>query len=76
MLLNVFHIAGSRMISQGTDGLSRGDLTDGIMAGKLMLSFMSLHLTALDHQPSLLTRLRDWLQLPNLTPLSPDEWFD
>jgi hypothetical protein len=27
-------IAGTRMIWQGTDGLSRGDLTAGVMAGE------------------------------------------
>jgi hypothetical protein len=64
------------MISQGTDGLSRGVVTEGVMAGKSMLSFVPLYLNALDRQPSLLDWLRDWLQLPGLTPLMPDEWFD
>jgi hypothetical protein len=29
--LHVIHVAGTRMIHQGTDGLSRGLLTDGVL---------------------------------------------
>jgi hypothetical protein len=38
--LQVIHVAGTRMILQGTDGLSRGNLTEGIMAGIPMLQFL------------------------------------
>jgi hypothetical protein len=46
--LRVIHIAGTRMIWQGTDGLSRGSLTEGVMSGMQMLDFVPLHLSALD----------------------------
>jgi len=31
--INVCHVAGKRMIAQGSDGLSRGNLNVGVMAG-------------------------------------------
>jgi hypothetical protein len=33
----VIHISGKRMIGHGTDGLSRGNLTEGVMAGQNFL---------------------------------------
>ena len=38
--LRVIHVAGTRMKSWGIDGLSRGDLMEGMMAGKDPLSFI------------------------------------
>ena len=32
--IHFVHVAGTRMIEQGADGLSRGNLTEGVMAGK------------------------------------------
>ena len=57
--LQVIHVAGTRMISQGTDGLLRGCLIEGVMAGTPMLDFKPLHLSALDRQPTLLQWIRD-----------------
>ena len=47
-LFHVIHVSGKRMIAQGTDGTSRGDLGEGVMRGQTMLSFVPLHLTALE----------------------------
>jgi hypothetical protein len=74
--LQVIHVAGTRMIRQGTDGLSRGCLTEGVMSGKSMLEFIPLHLSALDRQPTLLQWIRDWTMASDLTPLSPSDWFE
>jgi hypothetical protein len=35
-------IAGTRMIAQGADGLPRGDLSNGVMAGESMLDFVPI----------------------------------
>ena len=51
------HVAGSRMISQGTDGLSRGDFSEGVMCGSKMFSFIPIHLTALSRSDN----LKDWI---------------
>ena len=40
--LHVIHVAGTRMKSWGIDGLSRGDLMEGMMTGKDPLSFIPL----------------------------------
>jgi hypothetical protein len=42
IILHVIHLAGTRMIAQGTDSCSRGVLMEGVMAGKGMLSFVDL----------------------------------
>ena len=39
----LFWVAGTRMIDQGTDGLSRGGLLNGAMAGDSMLRFVPLN---------------------------------
>ena len=44
--IHVFHVAGTRMIAQGTDGVSRGYLGHGIMAGQSMSAFIPIHLGA------------------------------
>jgi hypothetical protein len=77
--IHIIHVAGKRMIAQGTDGLSRGCLTDGVMIGKEMTSFVPLHLSATDRSDSLLP----WLQYGSgsesnqiLELLSPEEWYE
>ena len=56
-IIHMIHVAGTRMIYQGTDGLSRGDKTSGVMAGESMLSFVPLHLSVLDRSPL----MREWV---------------
>ena len=68
------------MISQGTDGLSRGDLSEGVMRGKRMLSFVPLHLSALERSYELQAWIRSWIEpcLKNeeqLEFLTPEDWF-
>ena len=48
ILIHVVHVSGKRMIAQGTDGLSRGQLGEGVMEGLDMLDFVPLHLSAAD----------------------------
>ena len=42
LVLHVIHVAGTRMKDWGVDGLSRGDLLEGMLAGKDPLSFIPL----------------------------------
>jgi hypothetical protein len=77
--VHIIHVAGKRMIVQGTDGLSRGCLTDGVMEGKEMTSFVPLHLSAVERSDSLLA----WLQFGSgssrdqrLEVLTPEEWYE
>ena len=73
--LHLLHVPGTRMIEQGTDGLSRGNLTEGVMTGKAMRWFVPLDLSALDRVPKVIDWVRSWTQEPNLQPLEPEEWF-
>ena len=51
LILHVIHVSGKRMIAQGTDGISRGDHSTGVMRGKPMASFIPLHLSAFEREP-------------------------
>jgi hypothetical protein len=50
-------IAGTYMIWQGADGLSRGNLTAGVMAGKRFLKYVPLNKTAFQRH----TLLQEWI---------------
>jgi hypothetical protein len=72
----LIHVAGKRMIEQGTDGLSRGNLLEGVMEGKPMLSYVPLALTCFEGSSDM---LRSWLSSwfhATPTYLSPEGWFD
>ena len=59
---NVFfiHVAGTWIIRQGTDGLSRGDMYEGITKGKMMIYFLPLEKSALDRSPALSKWIEGW----------------
>ncbi|KAL7574181.1 hypothetical protein ACA910_014857 [Epithemia clementina (nom. ined.)] len=77
LFINVIWIAGTRMIEQGTDGLSRGDLLSGVLAGKDMLDFVPLHRSAEERHPGLVQFLMGTMHalFPALH-LDPSGWFD
>ena len=76
--VQVIHVAGTRMVSHGTDGLSRGDMLEGVLQGREMLSYIPLHRSALEQEPT----LRDWFdtlinqtKYPKAEFLKPSDWF-
>jgi hypothetical protein len=78
-VLHVIHVAGTRMIWQGTDGLSRGDSSAGVMTGDSVLSFVPLHLSATDRSTSLIGWVREWWNGTSSDSdrtiwLRPDDW--
>ena len=46
--VQLIHVSGTRIIAQGTDGLSRGDMLEGVLTGREMLSYVPLHRSALE----------------------------
>ena len=72
----LIHVSGKRMIAQGTDGLSRGSLMEGVMAGHDMLYFVDLSRTAIERHPPLLQWIREWTGQEALEPLTPEGWFE
>ena len=77
LTLHVVHVAGTRMIAQGTDGLSRGIFLEGVVRGEDMLSFVDLSCTAIERHPGVLEFVRSWVApiLGDSTVLLPEEWF-
>jgi hypothetical protein len=71
----VSHISGDRMRAQGTDGVSRGQLKEGVSAGKSMLSFIPLHLDAIERSPAVEPWLKSWLG-EDAEVLTPEGWFE
>jgi hypothetical protein len=62
------------MQAQGSDGFPRGQLSEGEMNGESMMSFVPLHLTAVDHSPKLKKWLKEFIS-PDLVFLSANNWF-
>ena len=75
VILQVIHVAGTRMIAQGTDGCSRGVLMEGVMAGQSMLSFIDLNKSATERSPTLLGWVCSWCGMRDIVPLTLEEWF-
>jgi hypothetical protein len=60
LILHLIHVPGKRMIAQGTDGGLRGDLNQGVMTGENMLSYVPLHLSAVDRSSAVLEWVRSF----------------
>ena len=73
---HMIHIAGTRMKGAGVDGLSRGDLLEGIMAHVDPLSFIPLNESCDERGGSVIeTWIRAWWGQEELLKLAPDQWF-
>ena len=59
-LLHIYHIAGTRMIASGIDGLSRGELHVSSLETTVQ-TIMPLHLSPIDRSPLLREWLCEWL---------------
>jgi hypothetical protein len=57
----VSHVSGERMKVQGMDGVSRGQLKEGVSVGPDMLSFIPFHLSAIQRQPLVKEWIQSWL---------------
>ena len=76
LFIHVLWIAGTRMIEQGTDGLSRGDFSSGVLGGKDFLSFIPLNQGAVELSPGLPTWLGSTFEgRKEWTLLTPEGWY-
>jgi hypothetical protein len=75
MVLHIIHVAGTIMIAQGTDGLLRGNLLEGVMKGEDFLGFIPLHLSALQRSPELEDWFKGMFPKGELEILAPEDWF-
>jgi hypothetical protein len=58
LIIHVIYVAGTRMQAQGTDGISHGDKSMGVMWGVPMEDFCPLHLTVFERSLTLKTWLK------------------
>ena len=73
--IDIFHVAGTRMIAQGTDGVSRGYLGQGVMAGESMVAHIPIHISAVERSPNLVPWIRSWCG-KDATLLDESGWFE
>ena len=70
-------IAGERMIAQGTDGLSRGDQTCGVMNDGKFLRHVPLNKTVLEYKGQLREEVESWIEgSEEWLWLREEDWFD
>ena len=75
MFIHIIWVAGTRMIAQGTDGASRGDLSNGVVAGLPMLDYVPLNRGVDVRSPGLITWMIETFGEASLQPLTPAGWF-
>ena len=75
LFLRVVWVAGTRMIEQGTDGFSRGDVENGVATGIDMLTYVPLNETAFSRQANFEPWLRSTL-FGDWTTLDATGWYD
>jgi hypothetical protein len=76
IFVRVVRFVGTRMKEQGVDGLSRGDLTGGVMVGDKYLSFLPLNETVLERAPGFQQGLSKGLVGQGQKWLGKEKWFD
>jgi hypothetical protein len=74
LFVHLIWVAGTRMIAQGTDGVSRGDFGNGVMNGSSMLEFVPLH-EGLDSRGFQLVQWFAEASGEGWKILEPKEWF-
>ncbi|EJK73831.1 hypothetical protein THAOC_04525 [Thalassiosira oceanica] len=84
-IIHVIHISGTRMKESGIDGLSRGDMFEGIMKGESPLRFIPLDTGAVARSRG---RVQEWVNSwwndlsgkpylgADLRLLEPNDWFE
>ena len=73
MKILITHVSGARMIAQGTDGLSKGSVDQGVGLGEAMTKFCPWGHSACQRSPRLETWIKGWFK--NAKFLEPADWF-
>jgi hypothetical protein len=71
----VSQVSGKRMIKEGMDGVSRGQLRERVTAGESMLSIIPLSKHPLDRTPKLKSWIKSWAR-NSAEFLVPDNWLE
>ena len=75
LFIHLIWVSGLRMIAQGTDGASRGDLSNGVLAGQDMLSFVPLNKGVDVRSQELVAWFSDTFVDTHFQALTPKGWF-
>ena len=79
LLIHLVHVAGTRMIESGVDGLSRADKTAGVMKGESMMNYVPLHLAPQEREPGLTAWVKSWWPETHCGELRvhtrPEDWY-
>lgn len=75
-VMHVVHVSGLRMIQQGTDGISRGDKTEGVMGGGKMMDYVPLHLGVTERSTGMIEFVKEIMYDINYELLDPSGWFN
>ena len=70
----VTHVSGNRMKSQGTDGISRGEMKEGVSVGEFMLQYCPWGKNALERSPYLKSWIEDTFG-NDVEFLKPEDWY-
>jgi hypothetical protein len=76
IVIHVIWFTGTRMKDQGTDGLSRGDLTRGVMVGDRFLKYIPLNKLVLDRAPDFKKEFKKGLPGKGWKWLDYEDWFE
>ena len=72
--LFVTHVSGTRMMAQGTDGVSRGAMHSGVAVGQEMLRYCPWAKSAFETSPLLLQWIKSWAGKESEL-LEPEDWY-
>jgi hypothetical protein len=75
LIIHFVWMAGTRMIEQGSDGLSRSEFSSGVMTGEDFLKYLPLNETAFERQPHLKSMMKGWLPGDEWKFATTKDWF-
>lgn len=75
-VVHVVHMSRKRMIQQGTDGISCGDETRGVLAGNEWFTYVPLVQHAFERDALLRDLVHNVTDRLNFVKLTPEGWFD
>ena len=70
----IIHVSGTRMIKQGIDGVSRGDVKQALLINRPLRDLIPIDESALERWSGLKDWLKSWLGNSAVF-LQPDQWF-
>jgi hypothetical protein len=76
LFAHLIWVAGTRMIEQGTDGASRGDLSNGVLGGDHMLKHVPINETILERCFEAVEWLQSTVQGGDWRILEYEDWYD